>query len=71
MIMPNIWDFIRNQKRICKRDRLWELWVFNGRSWVRVAQSHSWTRMMWMATGLDCYRPANEHVIPTVAWLSD
>jgi hypothetical protein len=68
--VPNIWDFIRTRKQIRKRDRLWELWVFDGRSWVRVSQSSSWTRMMWMATGLEEYRPPNEHFIPTVAWLS-
>jgi hypothetical protein len=70
MIMPNIWDFIRTRKQIRKRDRLWELWVFNGRGWVRVAQSTSWARVMWMATGEESFRPPNEHFIPTVAWLS-
>lgn len=68
--MPNIWDFIRTRKQIRKRDRLWELWVFNGRSWVRVAQSSSWARVMWMATGAEEHRPRNEHMVPTVVWLS-
>lgn len=66
--MPNVWEFVRARKQIRKKHGLWELWVFHGRSWARVAQASSWSYVVWMATGLPEYRPADTDLVPRVVW---
>ena len=66
--MPSVWFFVQARKQIRKRDRLWELWVFHGRSWVRVTQASSWSYVAWMATGLSEYRPKGAELVPRVVW---
>lgn len=66
--VPSIWQFIRARKQVRKRERLWELWVLDGRSWVRVHQSSSWALVMWMATGDERLRPAGYAMVPQMVW---
>lgn len=66
--MPSVWEFIRARKQVRKRDGIWELWVFQDRSWTRVYRAWSWTRVMWVATGDESYRPAGMNLVPKVVW---
>lgn len=41
--------------QVRKRGRLWEVWVFQGRSWRLLESFHSFNWAMILATGQDPY----------------
>lgn len=66
----SVWQFVRTRKQVRKRNKLWEVVAFDGRSWVVMITTSSWAKALWMATGDDRLAPAGYEVQPRVVWES-
>lgn len=64
----SVWQFVRTRKQVRKRNKLWEVVAFDGRSWVPMMTTSSFTKALWMATGDERLNPGKFEVQPRVVW---